>query len=189
MNRKLTAAIITLLPLSLSAQNNPPPDTGNPIFSPGIMGTLILIALVLSVAVIIMSAKLSSYLTRFKSAQIKKQQLAFREELIGLPEKEIDAILATRKAALQFRLSGTELGSDTIASDKKGLIQQITNSPGNPLFDEKKKSPLQLETPDSLKKIVTWYLGASVIWLVLGTLVGQYLGMKFVWPELDTVSW
>lgn len=32
-------------------------------------------------------------------------------------------------------------------------------------------------------------MGAAVFWLVFGTTIGQYLGMKFVWPELDSVSW
>lgn len=45
------------------------------------------------------------------------------------------------------------------------------------------------KTPPELRKIVLWYLGAATCWLVFGTLVGEYLGMKFVWPDLDEVSW
>ena len=189
MNRKITATIITLLPLSLSAQTNSPISTENWLASPGIIGTFVLIALVLTLAVIIMAAKLASYMSALKTTRLKKQNLAFSQELIGLDGKEIDEILLKRKAALYYRLSGVELGSEQRAYDPKGLIQQVTNEPDNPLFDEKKKSPVSLETPARLKKIITWYLGAAVVWLVLGTLTGQYLGMKFVWPEMDTVSW
>ncbi|HET7361721.1 MAG TPA: cbb3-type cytochrome c oxidase subunit I, partial [Salinimicrobium sp.] len=57
------------------------------------------------------------------------------------------------------------------------------------LFDEKKKSNIRLQTPERLKKIVIYYLGAATFWLVFGTLVGEYLGLKFVWPELDKISW
>ena len=32
-------------------------------------------------------------------------------------------------------------------------------------------------------------MSAAVVWLIFGTLVGQYVGMKFVWPEMDSVSW
>src|SRR5690606_11672825 len=34
-----------------------------------------------------------------------------------------------------------------------------------------------------------WYLAASTFWLVFGTLVGEYLGLKFIWPDLDQVAW
>src|SRR5690606_38803786 len=102
---------------------------------------------------------------------------------------DIDFILQQRKSGLKYRLKGTELGSDQGAVDEKGLIGRVTHEPENPLFDEKKKTPLGIETPDELKKIVTYYLGASVFWLVFGTLVGQYVGMKFLWPEMDHFSW
>lgn len=189
MNRKTIISVITLLPLPLAAQTSSTITTDNWIANPGIIGTFILIAIILVIAVIILAARLSSYLNTMKRAQLEKDNLAFRQELIGMNGREIDEILTRRKAALNFRLSGMELGSEQNVSDAKGLIQQVTNDPDNPLFDEKKKSPVNLETPAKLKKVITWYLGAAVVWLVSGTLVGQYLGMKFVWPELDTVAW
>src|SRR5690606_14981650 len=56
-------------------------------------------------------------------------------------------------------------------------------------FDEKKKSNIRLETPEGLKKIIIYYIGAAVFWLVFGTFIGEYLGFKFIWPELDKISW
>src|SRR5690606_22723411 len=64
-----------------------------------------------------------------------------------------------------------------------------TYNPNNPLFDEKLESTIQIKISDSLKKMVIYYLGASIFWLVFGTFVGEYLGFKFIWPELDSVSW
>lgn len=180
---------MAMLPTTLLAQSNTSVNTDNWLTSPGIIGTFILIAIVLAIAVIIMSAKLVSYMGALKRMQLKKQRIAFSEELIRLEEGEIDEILATRKEALKFKLSGTELGSEQKATDEKGLINQVINEPDNPLFDEKKKSPINLETPEKLKRIIIYYLGAAVMWLVLGTLVGQYVGMKFIWPEMDSISW
>lgn len=171
------------------AQTIPNPSTENWITSPGIIGTLVLIAIVVLIAVLILSARVSNYVDSLRKKNLARQRIEFSEELVGLDDTEIDQILTKRRAALSYKLSGNELGSDRIVGDDKGLIAKITHDPENPLVDEKKKAKLNEETPDELRSIVVWYIGASVVWLVFGTLVGQYVGMKFIWPELDSVEW
>lgn len=177
-----------LLPQILAAQAESI-TSENWVTSPGIIGTLVLIVIVLVVASIIFLVKLNSYVDTLKRRQIEKKKLAFNEELLALEEGDIDAILEKRKKALKYKLSGDVLGSGEQAIDKKGLIDRVTHEPENPMFDEKKKTPIGIETPEPLKKIVIYYLGAAVFWLVFGTLVGQYVGMKFLWPEMDGQSW
>lgn len=164
-------------------------STENWVFNPGILGTIALIVLVLLVLVLIVYFRISAYITRLNEKQEATRKLEFSEALIGLKQAEIDVILEKRKAALDYRLSGKELGSGLPVEDTRGVIAGVTHEPANPLVDEKKRTKLDLETPGPLKKIVIWYLGAAVFWLVLGTAIGQYVGMKFVWPEMDTVSW
>jgi cytochrome c oxidase cbb3-type subunit 1 len=164
-------------------------DTENWMASPGIIGTIALIVIVLVVAVIILLARLNSYISKLRKKQMDKQRIEFSDELVALEEGEIDEILERRKKAKRYKLKGDELGSSNKAQDKKGLIHNLTSEPENPLFDEKKKSNIRLETPEGLKKIVIYYLGAAVFWLVFGTLIGEYLGFKFIWPELDKISW
>lgn len=187
--KKMLIGLLTLLPAVLLAQDTKSVSTDNWILSPGIIGTFILIAIVLVIASIILVARINSYLDSLKQKQLVRHKIAFSEELTNLEEREIDEILAKRKKALQYKLEGTELGSGKTAADHLGLINHVTNEPDNPLFDEKKKSPVSLETPLALKKVIVYYLGAAVFWLVFGTLVGQYVGMKFVWPEMDHLSW
>ena len=189
MKLYLTILLYSLLPKSLTLQSQTNIDTSNWIMSPGIIGTITLIVIVLVVAIIILLARLGNFVGRFKHQQIEKETLAFHEDLIKLEEGEIDEILLKRKKALQFRLKGNELGSDETAIDSKGLLKQMSNSPHNPFFDEKKKTSPKLEISSQLKKLILWYIGAAVFWLVCGTLIGQYLGMKFVWPEIDQISW
>lgn len=178
-----------LLPGIVFAQpeSNPSPD--NWLTSPGIIGTFFLIAIVLIIAIVIMLFQGSSYLQTLKTKKLNVKRLAFNEELIGLNEAEIDEILLKRKQALNFTLVGEELGSSKQAFDEKGLVYKVSHEPGNPLVDEKRKSPLTFETPSELKRIIIFYLGAAVFWLVFGTLVGQYVGMKFVWPDMDHQAW
>jgi len=176
-----------ILPNILNAQEKI--TTDNWLSSPGIIGTFVLIAIVMIIAIVILFVKLNGYIDAMKRRQINTQKLAFDDELIALDGADIDAILEQRKAALKYKLGGNELSGNVLASDDKGLIQRIENDPNNAYFDEKKKTSLSLETPLELKKIVIYYIGAAILWLVLGTLIGQYLGMKFVWPEMDHQSW
>lgn len=159
--------------------------TENWLSSPGIIGTFVLIAIVMVVAVIILLFKLNGYIDKMKSRQLEKNNLAFDDQVIGMDESDIDHILEKRKAALKYKLTGEELGGEDDAVDDKGLIHHIENKPSNAFFDEKKKTTLSIETPVELKKLVIYYIGAATVWLVVGTLVGQYLGMKFLWPEMD----
>ncbi|MEZ4945044.1 MAG: cbb3-type cytochrome c oxidase subunit I [Cyclobacteriaceae bacterium] len=178
-----------LLPHLALAQPEPNPNPENWLASPGIIGTFFLIAIVLIIAIVIMLFQVSSYIQTLRAKKLNAQRLAFNEELIGMNEAGIDEILLKRKEALKFRLVGEELGSIQQALDEKGLVYKVSHDPGNPLVDEKRKSPLTFETPPDSKRIIIFYLGASVFWLVFGTLVGQYVGMKFVWPDMDHVAW
>lgn len=58
-----------------------------------------------------------------------------------------------------------------------------------PLAVEKAKAEERIDTDHRSTKLIFWYVACSAFWLVFGTLVGEYLGLKFVWPELDSLSW
>ena len=43
------------------------------------------------------------------------------------------------------------------------------------------------DTDTAWVRLVFSYVGWATVWLVLGTLVGEYLGIKFVAPDVDHV--
>jgi len=45
------------------------------------------------------------------------------------------------------------------------------------------------DTDTAWVRLVFSYIASATAWLVLGTLVGEYLGVKFVSPDIDHVSW
>lgn len=186
---KLFLLLLLVCTATSFGQPRPNPSTENWITSPGILGTLLLIGIVLLVAILIIYYRISEYVNRLRQKDELEDKTRLTEKLIGLNETEIDTILEKRKAALTYNLSGNELGSSTTADDKRGVVTKVTHEPNNPVVDEKKRTLINIQTPEELKKIVIWYLGASAFWLIFGTLIGQYVGMKFVWPEMDTVSW
>ncbi|MGY6742773.1 MAG: cbb3-type cytochrome c oxidase subunit I [Cecembia sp.] len=156
--------------------------------SPGVIGTLFLIAIVLFIAVVIVVFRLSSFFDRLQKRSERSTQRELKQQIINLEDADVDDILESRKAARRNQLKGDELGSRGEIRDEKGLVDYLTEDPENPIVDEKKKSPLKMEVDPALKQIVVWYLAAGVFWLVFGTLIGQYLGMKFIWPEMDSAK-
>ena len=165
-----------------------PTKTDGWITSPGVLGTLALIGVVMFIAMLIISAKVDRILKTTK----ERKQRALRipdDELRALDPATLTPEQQQRLDALRFKLKGHELGGTEPAFDDKALITRSTSEPDNPLVDEKIYSGTRLAVPPELTKLVLWYLGAATFWLVFGTLVGQYLGMKFVWPDLDEVSW
>lgn len=186
---RLSIYLLSVLTPAIGMAQGASNNSDDWILSPGVIGTIVLLLIVLLVTFFILSIKLNDYLNVLKRKKLGQKKLEFNEELWKLDSDEIDEVLEQRKKALTYKLKGDELGSENQAKDTKGLIQRVQKNPSNSFFAEKKKTPLSLETPTELKQIVIYYLAASVFWLVFGTLVGEYLGLKFVWPELDTSSW
>lgn len=182
--KRILSSLLAAFPLLLLGQN-----TEDWISNPGIIGTIVLLILVLALAVIIFAARASSFLkTRERKLQ-KKNQAELHEYLVSLDRKEIDRILEERKKASKYQLTGAELGSNIQSQDQKGLITKYTRKPAYPFVEEKKSTPQQIKSPEPLNRLIYYYLGAATFWLVLGTLIGEYLGLKFVWPDLDKISW
>ncbi|MDD3459158.1 MAG: cytochrome oxidase subunit I, partial [Weeksellaceae bacterium] len=162
MKRTLIQTILLLVPFAGFAQfKNISAD--NWASSPGVIGTLILILIVALIAVVIMSAKISSYAESLKERQLLKRNKAFDDEIINLEEGEIDSILEKRKAALKYQISGKELSGDMEASDDKGLIYKSINHPENEiLFADKVSHETKINVSPEMKKLVSSYVGASV---------------------------
>ncbi|HEX8041703.1 MAG TPA: hypothetical protein VF490_21295, partial [Chryseosolibacter sp.] len=70
MQNKLLTALIALLPSALPAQSIDPPAIESAWTSPGIIGTLLLVALILTLAIIILSARVAACLTPLKKKQL-----------------------------------------------------------------------------------------------------------------------
>src|SRR4029077_20800255 len=46
-----------------------------------------------------------------------------------------------------------------------------------------------IDVDQRLTRVVYAYLVSGTFWLVFGTLVGEYLALKFVWPDLGVAPW
>lgn len=151
----------------------------------GIIITIILILIPVIIASAIAIVKGYSVLNNYLK---KKEVDKFNVYLKGLSSEDIEK-LERRKSELEFTLSNNELAGDIAPIDNKGLINNINEVDTLRFIEQKKKSqPRPFIEPD-LTKLILWYLGCATFWLLFGTTVGEYLGIKFVAPDVDHYSW
>ncbi len=170
------------LPLLKTIQLN----SENWLSSPGVIGTIVLIFIIIFLGVFIFLKRLNRYVDFLEKNTTDLTEEEFQRRLINLEEEDVDNILELRQQGFKTNVKPSNIAETS--SKYIGFIKKVIN-PKNPLFDEKTKSAIKIEISKELKNIIIWYLSAAVVWLIFGTLVGQYVGMKFVWPEMDSVSW
>ncbi len=173
--KKTTLLIIGLFfSMTLLAQA---PENNDTLFSqPGIIITIVLILIPLVVAVVFLLATINRMINRRikKKKEDEAQELADR--LLDMDKQEIDALLLDHSRS---RLSG----------DSTGVIQGATNETSIRFVATKKKAVKRPNVDPQLSRLVIWYLGCAIFWLVFGTTIGEYLGIKFVAPDIDHQSW
>src|SRR5258708_6246597 len=189
--KKTTLMLMMLFSSSvIFAQDaNNAPGSKSLISQPGIIITLSLISIPLFILVIIFVLRANASLVVFR----EKEKLKRAKKLAGYIE-EMDVSgqeeeLLKRKKALDYQLQQNELSGSLIPSDDKGLINNVSNEHSLHLFATKKYPIKRPKIDPELSKLILWYLGSAIIWLVIGTSVGEYLGIKFVAPDADHVSW
>ena len=160
-------------------------ETNNIFSESGIIITLLLIAIPIIVASILVIIKAKNVLKNF----LKKKELEkFNEYIKNLSPEEVQK-LELRKKQLEFSLSNNELAGDSTPIDAKGLIDNVREASSLRFIEQKKKSQARPYIEPDLTKLILWYLGCATFWLLFGTTVGEYVGIKFVAPDVDHYSW
>ncbi|KVV13738.1 cbb3-type cytochrome c oxidase subunit I [Flavobacterium sp. TAB 87] len=160
-------------------------ETKNIFSESGIIITIILISIPLIIASIILIIKAYAILDKY----LKKKKLEkFNEYLKGLDPEEVKK-LEIRKRELEFALTNAELGGVSPAVDNKGLINNVNEVEGFRFIEQKRKSQPRPYIGTELTNLILWYLGCATFWLLFGTTIGEYLGIKFVAPDVDHYSW
>lgn len=186
MNSKNTFAC-TLLVLSFFLSGCEVEDSV--LQQPGIIGTLVLGGIVVLVVCVFIVLRLNQLLTVLYARKVQKDREMLKEEILNLEGSDVEELLQKRRAALEFRLAGNELSGEQIAEDSRGIVRQVSTDEFIPVVAEKKEPPAIKGTDPRLSRLVAAFAASAALWLVLGTGIGQYLGMKFIWPEIDTIPW
>jgi len=154
-----------------------------------IIAAVVFAILLLLLLVVIMVIRLNKLLGKAKYKRKEKELKAIHKELLDLEGKELDEMLEKRREALLFKLKGNELAGEDVPVDKKGIVSQASSKLEIPFVSEKKYLREAINVDPGLRKLIIAFIGMSAFWLVFGTSVGEYLGIKFVAPDADHVAW
>jgi cytochrome c oxidase cbb3-type subunit 1 len=186
--RKTMLIIIVLMLSTLCGYGQDVPvNKDNALSSPGITIMLFLVMLPIIGTVILICFKLSQLIKKVRYKRLKKDAEDL-SALVDLDERVLTTLIE-RKNALEFSLTNQELAGEIPAQDKKGILQNIAEVNTARFFASKTKAAPKHNIDPALTRLILWFLGTATFWLVLGTLIGEYLGIKFVSPDVDHISW
>lgn len=155
----------------------------------GVIAAVVFAILLLLLLAIIMVIRLNKLITKAKYSRKEKELDAVRQELLALEGKELDEVLKKRKEALLYKLKGNELAGEGIPTDKKGIIRQASSKMEVPFVSEKKYLREAIQIDAGSRKLIVAFIGMATFWLVFGTSIGEYLGIKLVAPDSDHLAW
>lgn len=162
--------------------------TGSLLGETGIIITIVLLLIPILFAIIFLVVKLTAALNQTKNRQQLEEAEKLAAYLRTLPEEEIDTRLKKRKAALDYKLSHRELSGSEQAEDERGLLE-VNEQTVLPIVALKKRALPRPNIDPELSRLILWFLGCATFWLLFGTTIGEYVGIKFVAPDADHVSW
>lgn len=156
--------------------------------SGGMIITIILIAIPILFVVLFLTAKIRKSVNGLGDNQKKEEAKKLADYLRNLSDEEVADTIIHRKEALEYQLKDNELAGSETPNDDKGLIS-INTSMGLPFVASKQKAGKRPPVDPQLSKLVLWYTLTATFWLIFGTTIGEYVGIKFVAPDIDQASW
>ena len=151
----------------------------------GIQITLVLVLIPILAGLLI--AILKTYST-YKNLKSRRELLDLEKKIKTLSSEEIQHY-EHRKKQMEYQVPENELSGNLAPSDEKGIISNINSVEEIRVIPHKKSAVPQNYISPQLAKLILYFLSFSVLWLLVGTSVGEYLGIKFVAPDADHVSW
>ncbi len=182
----LIGALFSSLMLNAQTGNE---QTGSPLSGAGIIITIILILIPILFGIVFVFFKIRKVLKKYRNKQNLEDADKLADYISNLSDNVTVNALEKRKAALDFQLSDTELAGSLSAVDEKGIINNAGTARGLTFVAIKKKAVKRPNIDPQLSKLILWYIGCATFWLLFGTTVGEYLGIKFVAPDSDHISW
>ena len=156
---------------------------------PGIIITLALLSLPIILSVILLVQKLKNGLKIHFNKVKKTEAEKFAEYLKKLNDPVLEEKLLERKKSLDFQLQNNELSGNTSVKDTKGIIKNVSEKHEIHFVASKKKTLGRPSLEANITQLILWYLGCSAFWLLIGTGIGEYVGIKFLVPDIDHISW
>ncbi len=178
---------LSLSPLFVSAQTASGPQSS--LFTqPGVIITILLLLIPLLAAVVLIIIKAERVVRNLRDKKDLDEAGRFARYLKSLNSEQIRE-LERHRETLDYRLSNMELSGSLSAKDYKGLLSNVNEEANIRFIAEKKKALNRPGIDPEHSKLIIWFLISACFWLVFGTSIGEYAGIKFVAPDVDHLSW
>jgi len=151
----------------------------------GIQITILLLLIIIVAALLIFILK---FIFIYDRLLRNKEYHEIEKEIEKLTPEEI-AAYRQREKELNYLLPENKLSGTLPSSDEKGVIN-VNFVEELRFFPVKRRtSSFQQTVSPRLNRLILYFLGTAIFWLVLGTTIGLYLGIKFVMPDIEHVNW
>ncbi|HEY4289090.1 MAG TPA: cbb3-type cytochrome c oxidase subunit I [Puia sp.] len=165
------------------------PKASSMLTQPGIIILIILILIPVLATIFLMALRVSRMVSNYRRNQVVRDETQFVEYLDTLSDPDAEAALVLRQQALGYQPRPNELSGDAPAQDNTGLLHNIDSEAALPLVAAKKRATRRPPIDPRLSRLVLAYIACGAFWLLLGTTIGEYMGIKFVSPDVDHLSW
>ncbi|MFC6225276.1 cbb3-type cytochrome c oxidase subunit I [Hymenobacter artigasi] len=182
----LLLALLLGSPAVLRAQATTPAE-GPMLTQPAVLGMIALLLIIVLGAAVLLVGRVASLIRGTQKPSTENEAGRFDETVTNLTDPQLAAILA-RQQGREFALGGAELSGASPAHDTQGLVQHVALNVHSQWFHEKRRTAPFTDLDPKLTMLISAFLLCAAFWLVLGTTVGWYAGVKFVSPDVDHVA-
>jgi len=188
---KTPAILLALLAsaINVGAQGATPATRADLFSQPGVIILIILILLPILLAVFLMGVRVTRITRQYRRARTQSDEQQLESYLGSLDPGAASAALEKRLTALEYSPQPNALSGSAAPADTKALLHNIDSESALPVAAAKKRATKRPPIDPKLSQLVLAYLSCAAGWLLLGTSVGEYLGIKFVAPDADHVPW
>lgn len=71
----------------------------------------------------------------------------------------------------------------------QGVIHHVDQTGAMRALPAKRRATKRQTVEPDFARLILWFIGTAIFWLLFGTTIGEYLGIKFVAPDADHISW
>ena len=88
-----------------------------------------------------------------------------------------------------IRAKASSLRQTDWPNKENALLTNVDEESSAAFVATKRKAVIKPKIDPALTSLILWFLISATFWLVFGATIGEYLGIKFVSPDVDHYSW
>jgi cytochrome c oxidase cbb3-type subunit I len=152
----------------------------------GIQITIVLMLIIIIAGLVVVVLK---FLSVYSNILRRREHLETQKKIKNLSPEEIEQY-EKREQELSSGQTENQLSGNLTPSDEKGVIRNINSVEEFRVFPTKRRTSsfLNYVSPE-LTRLILWFLGTAIFWLLVGTTFGLYAGIKYVAPDVEHTSW